>query len=132
MRDPDGDGIIPSIPKHVIGSELVSIQGSDLIIYATSNKQAGEYNLIITLTDDNVKPLSRNYSMSLTITTNPNLVDETVVIPESSEKRDLQMKLRSMQSNGNVYFTLSEPIFAANYEQLILNLTNSMTVNISA
>ncbi len=133
MRDPDGDGIIATIPRSVIGSEFVSIIGSDLVIYPTSNKQAGEYTLIITLTDDNVRPLSQNYTLSLTITTNPDLVEEGIIInPGSSKPREVALSLRSMRSDGTAIFTLSEALRAENYEMLIWNLTNSLTVNVSS
>ncbi len=133
MRDPDGDGIIATVPISAIGSEFVSIIGTDLVIYPTSNKQAGEYTLIITLTDDNVRPLSQNYTMSLIVTSNPNLIEEGIIVqPESSKTRELTLSLRSMHSDGRVVFTLSETLNAENYEMLIWNLTNSLTVNVSS
>ncbi len=50
----------------------------------TSNKQVGEHSFIITLTDDNVYPLSRNYTLSLTVVENPSLIEDPAPVEDES------------------------------------------------
>lgn len=86
----------------------------------------------ITLTDDNVEPKARNYTMVLSVVENINLIEKIEAPKESSKKEYVSVILRSMHSDGKIVLSLSQALLADNYELLIQNLTNSLTVNISS
>ncbi len=81
--------------------------------------------MTVTLTDTNYMPLSRNYTVSLTVIENPDLfVDLDTVIVETKQE-EVTISFRSLYSDGTVILQLSQPLLAEKYEEVIQNLTNS-------
>ncbi len=97
-----------------------------------SNKLVGDHQILVTLTDDNAKPLSQNYTLSLTVIENPSFTEDPLVIDESDSARQVSMEIIEVYSNGAVTLSLTEALLADNYEQLIKNLTESLTIKVSS